>query len=245
MDFKLRMYLAELVGTFVLVYIGAGAVCAAYLPGDSRVDVTTVALAEGFTYAVLLTVTLLISTGCLNPAITLMLWVFRRLGSAQAGWLILMQLLGATLAGLAVRWTFADEVLTEARCGAPHLKAFLGPGDTILLSSLVSGVGIEILLTALVTVAFFASVVDRRGPRLGGVLIGLAQAAAILFGFHLTGGAANPARWFGPAIWQLTLTTPGAPAPLADHLVYWAGPILGALLGAFVYTTLILPAEKK
>jgi MIP family channel proteins len=245
MDPRPRTYLAELIGTFLYVFVGAGTVCATYLTRDApALDVTGIALAEGFALAVVLTAVLALSPGCLNPAITLMLWVFQRLGRAQTVALIGMQLLGALLAGLVLRLLFADDVLREAHLGTPHLKAFLGPDRALLFGSLVSGVGLETCLTFLVTLAFFASVVDPRGPRLGGVLVGLAQAAVILLGYRLTGGAANPARWFGPALWESTLHYPPTENPLGDHMVYWAGPVVGALLAGFFYSALILPPAK-
>jgi glycerol uptake facilitator-like aquaporin len=74
----------------------------------------------------------------------------------------------------------------------------------------------------------------------------MAQIAIVLFGFHLTGGCANPARWFGSAIWQLSLSSgPATVRPMADHLVYWVGPIVGALAGGVFYTAVILPPEKR
>jgi hypothetical protein len=64
----------------------------------------------------------------------------------------------------------------------------------------------------------------------------------VLFGFALTGAAANPARWFGPALSELSL--PGRTrSPFADVFVYLAGPVLGALLAGLVYFKLLLPAR--
>jgi glycerol uptake facilitator-like aquaporin len=207
--------------------------------------VTVPALAEGFTLAVVLTVTFYVSTGCLNPAITLMLWVFKRLDNAQAGWLILMQLLGATLAGLVLYLGFDFEVLRKAHLGAPYLKAFNPQQGSLELPQLVSGTMLELLLGSLVTLAALATLFDRRAPRLGGLMVGLAQSAAVLFGYRFTGGAANPARWLGPALWQATV--PGGPRPmwLGEAVIYAGGPILGALLAAVLYVNLILPPEKK
>ena len=68
----------------------------------------------------------------------------------------------------------------------------------------------------------------------------MAQAAVILFGFHLTGGCANPARWFGTAVWRATVPPEGTRI-WADHPVYWAGPILGALVAGLVYRSLLTP----
>jgi glycerol uptake facilitator-like aquaporin len=75
--------------------------------------------------------------------------------------------------------------------------------------------------------AVFGTAVDPRAPKLGGLFIGLTVLLDILAIGSLTGGAMNPARAFGPAlaagIWE-------------NQLVYWVGPLLGAILGSFVYT---------
>ncbi|HEY7423590.1 MAG TPA: aquaporin [Gemmataceae bacterium] len=243
MDTKLRMCLAELIGTFILVLVGAGTVCASSLTSPP-LSVTALALAEGFAYAAVLTATFHVSIGCLNPAITIMLWVFKRLDNGRAGWLVLMQLLGATLAGLVLRLLFSADVLREMHTGAPFLKAFNPESGPIEVRQLVSGTAFELFLGCLVTLAAFATLFDRRAPRLGGLIVGLAQAAVVLFGYRFTGGAANPARWFGPALWQATLEGATRPSWLAETVIYAGGPILGALLAAALYVNLILPPEK-
>lgn len=244
MDNKLRTYLAEMIGTFILVLVGAGTVCAADLTGLPPLSVTGLALAEGLTLAVVLTVTSHVSTGCLNPAITIMLWVFKRLDNAHAGGLIAMQLLGGVLAGLVLRLMFAPEVFIAMHAGAPYLKAFNPEGGEPLLRHLVSGTAFEMFLTCLVTLAAFATLFDRRAPRLGGLIVGLAQTVAVLFGYYFTGGAANPARWFGPALWEATVQGAVRPNWLAEAVVYIGGPVLGALVAAVLYVNLILPPEK-
>jgi aquaporin Z len=244
MDNRLRPYVAELLGTFALVFVGAGTVCASNLTTEPRLDVTAIALAEGIALAVLLTAIYPVSTGCFNPALTLMLWVFKRLDGRRTLGLIAVQLVGAVLAGLTITVTFAPDVLRQMRLGTPYVKAFLSGEGRLEMGSLISGVGFEAFFTFLLTLAVFATLIDPRGPRLGGVFAGLTQAAIILFGFRLTGGAANPARWAGPAVWQLTVPDLASQNPLADHAVYWAGPIAGALLGGFLYSAVILPPEK-
>lgn len=244
MDRTFRCYLAELLGAFFLVFFGAGTVCGYYLTSEPRLDVTAFALAEGLTLGVMLTVAFPVSPGCFNPAITVTLWVFKRLEGGRMLALVGVQLLGAVLGGLVLRLTFADDVLRQARMGAPHLQGFLAEG-AITMGSLLSGVGIEVLGTALVTLAVFATLLDPRGVKLGGFGVGLAQAAFILLAYRLTGGAANPARWLGPVVWQMTLPGWQALRPLADHAVYWAGPLLGALLGGYLYSALILPPGSE
>jgi glycerol uptake facilitator-like aquaporin len=250
MDVKLRAFLAELLGTYALVLFGAGAVCTTYLPVDQTsfapVGGTTlaVALAEGFVLAAALSATVYVSSGYLNPAVTLTLWVLKRLDGVQTSLLIGAQALGAVLAGLTLRALFLNTVLQDAQLGTPHLKALRPTGGGNMIPALLSGIGLEIVFTAVVTIAVFATLIDRRAPRLGGLVVGLAQAAVVLFGFHLTGGCANPATWFGPAVWQLSLPAPSDVARLSDHSVYWVGPVVGALLAGVFYTAVILPPEK-
>jgi aquaporin Z len=247
MDVKLRMYLAELLGTFAVVLAGAATWCAAYLPGDPRlanslVLAVTVALAQGCAVAVALSATYHVSNGYLNPAVTVAQWVLKRIDSARAAGLIAAQLLGAVLAGLVVHKLFAEEVLRETHVGTPHILDYLRqPDGSVSRAGLATAVALELAFTFLVTVAVFASFIDPRAPRLGGVLVGMAQIAVILAGFHLTGGSANPARWFGTVVWQPLQGT----RPFAEQLPYWAGPIFGALAGAIFYTAVILPPEKK
>src|ERR1700691_1280776 len=81
MDVKLRPYLAELLGTFVVVFVGAGTICGSYRSETEAPWLNVaVALAEGCALAVALTFSTLDGLGgCLNPAFTVMLWVCKRL----------------------------------------------------------------------------------------------------------------------------------------------------------------------
>jgi glycerol uptake facilitator-like aquaporin len=267
MDNKLlRACLAELVGTFAVVLVGAGAACAAALTTEPRLDLTAVALAEGLTLAVMLTATYRVSGGGFNPALTLMLWVFRRIDGRKLAGFVVAQLIGAALAGLILRFTFPDpDPVLKTYLGTPHLRGFQTPEGGVSLAGIFSGVGYETIFTALLAFAFLATLADRRGPgvggraivlaqtkdahesilvptpAVGGLIVGLAQTAIILFGSRLTGGVANPARWAGPMVWELTL---GAKGALADHTVYWVGPVVGALVGGFLYTWIVRPSDE-
>lgn len=245
MDKHFRPAVVEMIGTFAVVFVGALAVCvSAMAPANDVANpgVLGIALAQGFILAAALSATVPVSGGFLNPAVTLTLWVFRRLEGRRAVWLILAQVVGAILAGLAVRFLFTEDVLRRARAGTPHLNeaAF---GNTVL-ASVLSGIGIELVLTFLLTFAIFGTVLDLRAPRLGGLPVGLALAALVLVGYSLTGAALNPVRWLGPVIAEVSL--PGMEgAAFRDHTVYWLGPIAGALLAGVVYDFLILPGETN
>src|SRR5260370_13821423 len=119
MESRRRGYPAEVRCEVLLLLFTAGTVCAGYLTGGPRLDVMGVALASGLTLAVVLTLSFHVSPGCLNPAVTLTLWVFKRLEGRRVLAMIVMQLLGAALAGLAVRFSFhAEKVPAPARRGA-------------------------------------------------------------------------------------------------------------------------------
>jgi MIP family channel proteins len=245
MDKNLRQYMAEMVGTFALVYVAAGTVCSSYLKIPATLDVVGIALAQGLILAVMLTATMQVSGGFLNPAVTLTLWVFKRLEGSKAIGLAGAQLLGAVLAGLCVRQTFSPNVLNAAHLGTPHLNVLVfspQPDWQLTTGAILTGIGVELILTFILTFAIFGAVLDPRAPRLGGLGPGLALAAGTLMAFGITGAAANPARWFGPVVWEMTLST--TRAPLGDHLVYWIGPIAGALLAGVVYSVFILPGRN-
>jgi glycerol uptake facilitator-like aquaporin len=277
-----RVFIIELIGTFALVYLSAGAVCvnqvttvhpvpekkgsdskSATAPPKEGVNagltpltghqpgVVGIALAAGLTLGVALAATVPLSGGYLNPAITLMLWVFNRIDTKRMSRLIIAQLLGAVLAGACVRWTFAEEVLRLAHFGTPHLNELtfdrIGTGSFLIFDRrILSGTAIELVLTFLLVFAIFGIVLDATRSPLASVGAGVLLTAGILMAFPLTGGALNPARWFGTVVWEFTVNRPsGSPTPLVDMFVYIAGPILGALLAGVVYFKLIAPAYQE
>jgi len=258
MDKNLRGYVIELVGTFALVYLSAAVICSdwiAQLYGREllRPGLIGIALVAGLTYAAALAMTLPYSQGCLNPAITLMLWVYKKLDGPKTAALIFAQLLGAVLAGGLLRLAFTPFVLGQAHFGTPHLnlQMFGGrPPDSLIL---LKGVAAELAMTFILTFILYATVIDPRVPRflghwgrrLIGLWVGLVLFAITLAGFQFTGAAVNPARWFGTVIWEKTIAELQNTGPLNDHMVFWFGPIAGALLAGFVYNVFILPAEEE
>src|SRR5437773_9828813 len=138
---------AELLGSFAVVYFGAGAVCVNYLtagqpPGAAPVHalqpgLVGVALAQGLIVAAALAVTVRHSGGFLNPAVTLMLWVFNRLDTKRTAVFLGAQLACAVLAGACLRFTCEDALLPEARGGTPRLNATAFP--TLATPRIVAG----------------------------------------------------------------------------------------------------------
>src|SRR5262249_37589147 len=128
MDKALRACLAELFGTFCLVFLCAATVCAAHLGGWPPLGLVGIALAQGCVVAALLSATTLASEGCLNPAVTLALWVTKRFEGRQTLALLAVQLIGAVAAGGLVLAVFSERlvgerVLADSFVGTPHLLA--------------------------------------------------------------------------------------------------------------------------
>jgi glycerol uptake facilitator-like aquaporin len=216
---------------------------------------TTIALACGCVYAAALALTLPLSGGYLNPAVTIMLRVFRRMDAGRASFLILLQILGAFVAGLVLAFLVParQDVLVATRLGTPHLNLQVFNAAGITLVPLLKGIGIELLLTFILVFIPFALAFDPRmtpGPghapsRLTPLWLGLALAVLTFLGFRFTGAALNPARWLGPALAELTVEPLRLIGPFQDHAVYWIGPLGGSLLAGWLYTTLVLPPQGE
>lgn len=215
--------IAEGVGTFLffLVGIGAGYMTNAAFPGGAPGGLVTVALAHGLALAVVASAFGAISGGHVNPAVTFGLWLSGRIESRRAIAYVIAQLIGALAAAAIVRYVTPAAI--PASAGVPSL----GAGTDAL-----QGIVLEAGLTMVLLAAVFGTAVDPRGPKIGGLAIGLAVAADVMFGGPLTGGAMNPARWFGPAV---------VAGDVSNVVVYTLGPLLGAAIVAILYRMFFLP----
>jgi MIP family channel proteins len=223
-----RPCLAELIGTFALVFIGAGVVCAdSFLVNVQRasggIGLLGIALAHGLVLAIIVSATGHISGGHINPAVTAGFLVTGRITRTLGILYILSQLVGAILASLLLRAIFPADAWQPATLGTPALGMAISYWDGVLL---------EFILTFFLVFTVFAVAVDERAPKsIYGFAIGLVLTFDILAGGPLTGAAMNPARAFGPAL---------VSGSWNDHLVYWIGPLLGGMAAALLYNYALL-----
>src|SRR5229473_2565906 len=210
-----QKFVAELLGTSFLTWIGAGSITAAVflLNGAkpplafSMADLGMIALAFAFAIAAMV-YTIGHISGChINPAVTFSLAVTRRISWSEAGvyWVaqILGGFLGAVFIALAFGWSAAAQ----------------GPG----LGATNFGNAISLYGTA----------VDGRAPSgWAGLIIGLMVAGEIIAFGPITNVALNPARALGPALLQVML---GGTYDLSHLIVYFVGPLLGGVLGTLTY----------
>ncbi len=220
-------YLAEGLGTFFFFFIGIGAGYAvAELTGQAAAGTVVVAFAHGLALAVVVSAFGAVSGGHFNPAVTFGLWVAGKIDPIKGAGYIVAQLIAAVLAAAVGFWIFSDRAGIEASMAVPAL------GDGI---DVLRGIVAEAIMTMGLLIAVFGTAVDNRSAKIGGLAIGLAVAAGIFMGGGVTGGAMNPARWFGPAL---------VAGDFSNAIVWIVGPLLGGAIVAGVYRVLILPEAE-
>jgi aquaporin Z len=221
-----RRAFAEALGTFALVFFGAGAVASKYYP-DATFGIFGVAVAHGLVLAVMITAVMGISGGHLNPAVTIGLLVTRRIRVPDAAVYIGAQLLGAVIAALLLKQVYPTGVIKPISLGTPTLAATIQLPQAILM---------EAIMAFFLVSAVFGTIINPDSPRIGGFGVGLTLLFCILVGGPLTGAAVNPARAFGPAL---------VSGQWVAHIVYWVGPILGGIVAALLWEHFLLPAESR
>lgn len=220
MPAKFRPALAELVGTFAFFFIGAGSIVVdSYTHG--AVGLLGIALAHGLILAIMVSTFGAISGGHFNPAVTIGLWVAKKVNVSTVLLYIVAQLIGAAFAGFLLRGIFPAEVWMPVHLGTPALAVGINPFVGLIL---------EAVLTFFLLLAVLGTAVDSMAPKIGGFGIGLTVAVDILIGGPVTGAAMNPARVFGPAL---------AAGFWENHWIYWLGPIAGGAFASWLYTRFI------
>jgi aquaporin TIP len=241
MDYQpLRRGFAEFVGTFALVFVGAGSVLtiakalAPALTSAPALDVyggltlVGVALANGLAIAVMASAVGHISGAHFNPAVTLGFVVTRRIAPSLAVVYWSMQFAAAAAAAALLRWLYPETARRITHLGAPGLSS----GVTVW-----QGLVIEIVLTFFLVWVIFATAADPGGSfkSIAGLAIGLTVTMDVLMGGPMTGAAMNPARAFGPELLARRWS---------DAWVWYVGPFVGGALAAIAYDLLYLRLRR-
>jgi len=214
-----KKFLAELIGTFTLIFFGAGAILTHN--ATQMVGMTGIAVAHGLAILVMIYAFGAVSGGHFNPAVTFGFLVTRRIGFGGAITYWIAQLVGASLAAWVLLRAWHGP--TEAHLGTPAVAAGVSP---------MLAMSLEGLMAFMLVIVIFGSAVDPRASKgFAGLAIGLTLVGNILAGGALTGASFNPARAFGPALlsgyWQ-------------DQWLYWVGPLLGGAIAALLYDRFFL-----
>jgi MIP family channel proteins len=223
-------YAAEGVGTFLLVFF----ICAVISVGNAGVlqlDLAGLGLLHALTLGVLVYALAASSGAHFNPAITVAMLAIRQIRARDAAAYVVFQLVGGTLAALLVLLLFHHAGAT-VNYGATAINAKVITDGSPWLGLVAEAAGTFMLMWAVMAVA-----VNPRGEKhFAGLVIGGGLGLAVMVFGPATGAGLNPARWLGPAL---------ASGSYADFWVFLVGPIVGALLAAFGYRTLVLARQTN
>jgi aquaporin TIP len=227
--------LAEFIGTFTLVFLGA---MAGALAGNSGIGhtgggVVAVALAHGIALVIIVYAWGPVSGAHVNPAVTfgVLLGGKMPIGKAVVYWIA--QFAGAILAAFVLLWLIGTDGNLGATIG--DLNKLVAQQPAVVWKI----VAIEAILTFFLVTAVYGSAISGRNGAAFGIAIGLVLAADILAGGALTGASMNPARTLGPAVAMFA----GAKQSMDYVWMYFVGPLVGGGLAGVVYNAFYL--DKK
>ena len=221
----MKKYLAEMIGTMVLVLMGCGTAVSLNCGVDTASVVGT-ALAFGLA-VVAMAYTIGGISGChINPAITLGCWMSGRMSAKDAGLYMVAQVVGAFI-GSGLLYLMVQNVgAAGTTTGANACSA--GAGAAMF---------IEIILTFVFVLVVLGTTDEKKGAgNLAGLAIGLSLVLIHLVGIHYTGTSVNPARSIAPAVFE------GGDA-LCQLWAFIVGPFAGAAVAALVWK-LVGSSEK-
>jgi MIP family channel proteins len=210
--------LAEFIGTFALIFIGAGAVA---LGGE----LVGVAFAHGLVVLGFAYAYGHISGTHINPAVTLGVWAAGKIDAGRAFSYIVFQIVGGIVGALALRWVLGGP---ETGLGRTALASGLTVGGATITITPIIGMVLEAILTFFLVNAVMNAGISGKATIPGGLAIGLTLTFCILMGGPLTGASLNPARSIGPAV---------ATGNFDDLWVYLVGPALGGVIAGVLYKT--------
>jgi MIP family channel proteins len=226
----LAAYLAELIGTFLLVFFITSVVVLFLSTGEQAqfgTDFAVIGLVHAFLLFGLIVMFGVVSGGHFNPAVTLAAWVIKRISSVDALIFMLAQLSGGVLGALLCKGLLLDEG-RATHYGAATVSPLLGGN---FQGAIIEAIGVFCLVLVILAAVYSKKSVKDWAPLAIGTTLGF----IVMVGGPLDGGSFNPARWFGPA---LVGNEWGGVWP------YIVGPIVGSLLAAAVFKFVLEPGGK-
>jgi aquaporin Z len=226
----MNKYFAEAFGTFWLVLGGCGsAVLAAGFP-DVGIGLLGVSLAFGLT---VLTMAFAIGhiSGChLNPAVSIGLWVGGRFEAKELIPYIASQVLGGIIGGGVLYMIASGQVGFDADASgfASNGYAEHSPGQYSMLAALIT----EVVMTAMFLIVIMGATDDRAPQGFAPIAIGLCLTLIHLISIPVTNTSVNPARSTGVALYV-------GDWAMSQLWLFWVAPIAGAVIGAWVYRSLL------
>ena len=218
-------YLAELIGTFLLVFFITSVVVLFVSTGTSTsfgTDMAVVGFVQGLALFGVICMFGAVSGGHFNPAVTLAAWLIKKISLIDGVIYILAQLSGAVLGALLTKALLLDEG-RATHYGAGSISGLLSGN---IAGAAVEAIGVFALVMVILAVVFSKKSMKDWGP----LAIGTTFVFIVMVGGPLTGACYNPARWFGAA---LVSNEWGGVWP------YLVGPIVGSIAAVLVYVFVI------
>ncbi len=215
---SVKKYVAEFIGTFVLVLVACGTACVTGCLGSGYL---TTALAFGLVI-VAMAYSIGNISGChINPAVSIAMLISKKMNIVDFVGYIISQCLGAIAGAGVLKYIFSD---------GTDLTGGLG-SNGLFQDDAVKSIVIEILLTFVFVIAILGVTSKVENGTVAGLVIGGSLTLVHLIGIGLTGTSVNPARSLGPALLA------GGDA-LANVWVFIVAPLVGGALAAIVYNFL-------
>ncbi len=225
---NLKKYLAELIGTCILVFMGCGS--AVVLGCDVPGGHLAVALAFGLSIVATAYVIGNISGCHINPAVSLAMLLRKRMSAKEFAGYVIAQIIGAILGAALLK-------LLTAGFGVADLTGGLGSNGVTNAGGVLGALVVEVVLTFIFIFTILGVTSDESKGGVAGVVIGLTLAFVHIVGIPLTGTSVNPARSIGPALFA------GGEA-LANVWVFIVAPLIGSALAALVFGALQRPRAR-
>lgn len=214
-------YLAELLGTLLLVFfIGSAVALFISTGGQSQFgsDFAVIGLVHSFLLFGLIIMFGTVSGGHFNPVVTLVAFILRRIKAVDATIYCVVQLSGGVLGALLCKALLLDEG-SATNYGAAQVSDLLSGN---LAGSIVEAIGTFCLVIVILAAVYSKKSIKDWAPLAIGTTLGF----VVMVGGPLTGATVNPARWFGPAL---------VSGEWGDVWPYLAGPVVGGLVAAGVF----------
>ena len=224
--------LAEFIGTFAFVFIGAGA-AAVVGDGVGLPGIAAIAFAHGLTIMVFAFAYGSVSGGHMNPAVTVGVLAAGAMGVRDAIGYIVAQLVGGIAGALLLGAVLGGPA---TGLGMPQLAHNLALGATTVTITPEAGFVIEAVLAFFLVTTVLSTAVAGRAGNLAPLAIGMTLTLNIIMGGALTGAAFNPARALGPMV---------ATGNYRDAWLYMTAPLVGAGIAALVHLGLTLLAREQ
>ena len=221
----IKKYIAEFIGTMVLVLFGCGVAVATSCYGNDGIIATS--LAFGFAFISMAYVIGEISGCHINPAVSFAMFIMKKLSKTDLIYYVISQLLGAVAGSALIAVFFGGFEFLGSNQAQYILEYSYGS-----VGSLFVALACEVVLSFIFVFVVIGVSEKFENKKIVGIAIGLTLALVHLLGIRLTGTSVNPARSLAPALLEMI---GGSYDPIMQIWIFIVGPVIGAVIAAYVY----------